>query len=69
MYVKKFQFIVVVKLTVVSEKMKNQVKEILFLGYTSFDALPSLGVNPLEGSPKCSYGKLGLERRSRLLAL
>jgi len=25
------------------------------------DALPSPGVNPLEGSPKCSCGKLGLE--------
>jgi len=33
------------------------------------DALPSPGVNPLEGSPKCSYEKLGLGRRSRLLAL
>jgi hypothetical protein len=30
------------------------------------DALPSPGVNPLEGSPKCSCGKLGLGRRSRL---
>jgi hypothetical protein len=28
------------------------------------DALPSPGVNPLEGSPKCSCGKLGLGRRS-----
>jgi hypothetical protein len=25
-------------------------------------ALPSPGVNPLEGSPKCSCGKLGLGR-------
>ncbi len=33
------------------------------------DALPSPGVNPLEGSPKCNCGKLGLGRRSRLLAL
>jgi hypothetical protein len=33
------------------------------------DALPSPGVNPLEGSPKCSCKKLGLGRRSRLLAL
>jgi hypothetical protein len=33
------------------------------------DALPSLGVNPLEGSPKCSCGKLGLGRRSRLPTL
>ncbi len=24
------------------------------------DALPSPGVNPFEGSPKCSCGKLGL---------
>jgi hypothetical protein len=30
------------------------------------DALPSPGVNPLKGSPKCSCGKLGLGRRSRL---
>ncbi|CAK9213547.1 unnamed protein product [Sphagnum troendelagicum] len=30
------------------------------------DALPSLGVNPLEGPPKCNCGKLGLGRRSRL---
>jgi len=34
-----------------------------------YDALPSPGVNPLEGSPKCSCGKLGLGRRSQLLAL
>jgi hypothetical protein len=33
------------------------------------DALPSPGVNPLEGSPKCSCGKLGLGRRSRLPTL
>jgi hypothetical protein len=33
------------------------------------DALPSPGVNPLEGSPKCSYGKLGLGRRSRVPTL
>jgi len=33
------------------------------------DAHPSPGVNPLEGSPKCSYGKLGLRRRSRLPTL
>jgi hypothetical protein len=33
------------------------------------DALPSPEVNPLEGSPKCSCGKLGLGRRSRLPAL
>jgi hypothetical protein len=30
------------------------------------DALPSPGVNPLEGSPKCGCEKLGLGRRSRL---
>jgi hypothetical protein len=35
----------------------------------SGDALPSPGVNPLEGLPKCSCGKLGLERRSRLPTL
>ncbi len=35
-------------------------------GIAKNDALPSLGVNPLEGSPKCSCGKLGLGRRSRL---
>ncbi len=33
------------------------------------DALPSPGVNPLEGSPKCSCGKLGLGRCSRLPTL
>jgi hypothetical protein len=33
------------------------------------DALPSPEVNPLEGSPKCSCGKLGLGRRSRLPTL
>jgi hypothetical protein len=33
------------------------------------DALPSPGVNTLEGSPKCSCGKLGLGRRSRLPTL
>jgi hypothetical protein len=33
------------------------------------DALPSPGVNPLEGSPKCSCGKLGLGRRSWLPTL
>jgi hypothetical protein len=33
------------------------------------DALPSPGVNPLEGSTMCSCGKLGLGRHSRLLAL
>jgi hypothetical protein len=33
------------------------------------DALPSPGVNPLEGSPTCSCGKLGLGRRSRLPTL
>jgi len=35
----------------------------------TIDALPSPGVNPIEGSPKCSCGKLGLGRRSRLPAL
>jgi hypothetical protein len=33
------------------------------------DVLPSPGVNPLEGSPKCSCGKLGFGRRSRLPTL
>jgi len=37
--------------------------------YKLDDALPSPGVNPLEGSPKCSCGKLGLERHSRLPTL
>jgi hypothetical protein len=36
---------------------------------TPDDALPSPEVSPLEGSPKCSCGKLGLGRRSRLPAL
>ncbi len=31
---------------------------------TRIDALPSLGVNPLEGPPKCNCGKLGLGRHS-----
>ncbi len=33
------------------------------------DALPSPGLNPLEGPTMCSCGKVGLEGRSRLLAL
>jgi len=33
------------------------------------DALPSPGVNPLEGPPKCSCGNRDLEGRSRLPAL
>jgi hypothetical protein len=33
------------------------------------DALPCPEVNPLEGSPKCSYGKLGLGRCSQLSTL
>jgi hypothetical protein len=33
------------------------------------DAIPSPRVNPLEGSLKCSCGKLGLGRRSRLPTL
>jgi hypothetical protein len=37
--------------------------------YIVIDALPSPGVNPLEGSPKCSCRKLGLGRRSRLPTL
>jgi hypothetical protein len=43
----------------------------LFFGsfFNVFDALPSPGVNPLEGSPKCSCEKLGLGRRSRLPTL
>jgi hypothetical protein len=40
-----------------------------FIIFAVVDALPSLGVNPLEGSPKCSCEKLGLERRSWLLTL
>jgi hypothetical protein len=34
-----------------------------------FDALPSPGMNPLKGPTMLSYGKLGLEGRSRLPAL
>jgi hypothetical protein len=41
----------------------------IFFHHHVVDALPSPGVNPLEGSPKCNCGKLGLGRRSRLLAL
>jgi len=33
------------------------------------DALPSLGLNPLEGPTMCSCRKVGLEGHSRLLAL
>jgi hypothetical protein len=33
------------------------------------DALPSPGVDPLEGSPKCNCGKRDLEGRSRLPTL
>jgi len=36
---------------------------------TKNDALPNPELNSLEGSTMCSCGKLGLERRSRLLAL
>ncbi len=34
-----------------------------------FDTFPNPGVNPLEGSPKCSCGKRDLEGRSRLPTL
>jgi len=34
-----------------------------------YDALPSPGLNPLEGSTMCSWGKLGLGRCSRLPTL
>jgi hypothetical protein len=53
------------------ERYSNGVyKEPYFLISSNIgDAFPSPGVNPLEGSPKCSCGKLGLGRRSRLLAL
>jgi hypothetical protein len=47
---------------------RNKLEKLMFL-YTIDDALPSLWVNPLEGSPKCSCGKLGLGRRSRLPTL
>jgi hypothetical protein len=36
---------------------------------STIDALSSPGVNPLEGSPKCSCGKLGVGRRSWLPTL
>jgi len=36
---------------------------------TNFDTLPSPGVNPLEGSPKCSCGKRDSKGRSRLSTL
>jgi len=45
-------------------------KEMLgLLAIQGDDALPSPKVNPLEGSPKCSCGKLGLGRCSRLPTL
>jgi hypothetical protein len=46
----------------------SKIKDIL-KSASGFDALPSPGVNPLEGSPKCSCGKLGLGRHSRLPTL
>jgi len=36
---------------------------------TLIDALPSPGLNPLEGPTMLSCGKLGLDGRSQLLAL
>jgi hypothetical protein len=47
----------------------NQFLNRFFSNFHIYDALPSPGVNPLEGSPKCSCGKLGLGRRSRLPTL
>jgi len=37
--------------------------------YMGDDALPSPGLNPLQGPTMCSCGKLGLEGRSRLPTL
>ncbi len=39
------------------------------MGVGFIAALPSPGVNPLEGSPKCNCGKKDLEGRSRLPTL
>ncbi len=55
------------KLERVWEELKLEREEMAKMA--QIDALPNPGVNPLEGSPKCSCGKLGLERRSRLPAL
>jgi hypothetical protein len=52
-----------------NEKRKENEDPLQVLLRRLFDTLPSPRVNPLEGSPKCSCGKLGLERRSRLPAL
>jgi hypothetical protein len=41
----------------------------LLVDYLIVDALPSPGLNPLEGPTMLNCGKLGLGRRSRLPAL
>ncbi len=43
-------------------KEKLRVKLTIGLLTTKSDTLPSPRVNPLEGSPKCSCGKLGFGR-------
>jgi hypothetical protein len=69
---KKHKFI---KNNVVEHIVKTNVEKATLIPHTNVthgiddDALPSPGVNPLEGSPKCSCGKLGLGRHSRLPAL
>jgi hypothetical protein len=50
-------------------KVDGEILSVVMKFITGIDALPSPGVNPLEGSPKCSCGKLGLGRRSRLPTL
>jgi hypothetical protein len=56
--------IVVDKKTFSSFKLLNSIWIALVLTHSQVP-----GVNPLEGSPKCSCGKLGLGRRSRLPTL
>jgi hypothetical protein len=54
----------------INDFIKHLIDHVL-LKYVSsiIDALPSPGENPLEGSTKCSCGKLGLGRCSRLPTL
>ncbi len=51
------------------DRLVGKESSLQFVEREGCDALPSPGVNPLEGSPKYSCGKLGLRRRSRLPTL
>ncbi len=55
---------------IVQETMVNYAPPLISYGSSIIvDALPSPGVNPLEGSPKCSCGKRDSEGRSQLPTL